>query len=115
MWVRMLAHPGRSHVASLAVLPVAVDVQVRKVSEYLSVTDTGDLDLDVARPVIQAAWSRDVAEDGAEGPGLLDGTAAALDPALWFWAKWGCTRCERSGRPLPIGTACRHCRFPART
>lgn len=115
MWVRMMSHPGGGRIESLEVLPVAVDVQVRKVTEYLGVTDTGDLDLDGARPVIQAAWSRDVRDNGAEGPGPLNGSAAALDPALWFWAKWGCTRCERANRKLPIGTACNHCRFPARS
>ena len=26
--------------------------------------------------------------------------AAALDPALWFYGKWGCTFCERAGRRL---------------
>lgn len=114
MWVRMIAHPGGGQVTSLEVLPVAVDVQVRKVTEYLGVTDTGDLDLDAARPTIQAAWAQDVTASGAEGPGQLAGTAAALDPALWFWAKWGCTRCERSNRQLPIAAACTHCRFPAK-
>jgi hypothetical protein len=114
MWVRMIAHPGGGEIEALDVLPVAVDVQVRKVTEYLGVADTGNLKLDVARPVIQAAWARDVAESGAAGPGDLDGTAAALDPALWFWAKWGCTRCERVGRRVPIGTPCGSCRFPAR-
>lgn len=114
MWIRMLAYPGGGSIESFEVLPVAVDVQVRKVTEYLGVTDTGAIDLDAARPIIQAAWSRDVADRGAEGPGGVDGTAAALDPALWFWAKWGCTRCERGGRRLPIGTPCQRRRFPAR-
>jgi len=114
MWVRMLAYPGGGSIESLDILPVAVDVQVRKVTEYLGATDTGALDLDPARPIVQAAWSRDVTHNGAEGPGALDGTAAALDPALWFWAKWGCTRCERGSRRLPIGMPCQRCRFPAR-
>jgi hypothetical protein len=95
----------------LDALPVAVDVQVRKITEYLGVADTGDLDLNDARPLIQEAWARDVAEHGAAGPTVLDGTAAALDPALWFWAKWGCTRCERAKRRLPIGAACAYCKY----
>jgi hypothetical protein len=114
MWVRMLAFPGSAKICSLNVVPVAVDVQVRKVTEYLGVADTGGLDLELARPRIQAAWASDVAAHGAAGPEALEGTQAALDPALWFWAKWGCTRCGRAGRKLPIGEACGACRFPAR-
>jgi hypothetical protein len=114
MWVRMMAHPGAAQITTLDVLPVAVDVQVRKITEYLAVTDTGNLDLDSARPIIQAAWADDVAEHGAEGPGQLAGTAAALDPALWFWAKWGCTQCERNSRQIPVAPACEPCRFPLR-
>jgi hypothetical protein len=114
MWIRMLAHPGGAVIDDLAVIPVAVDVQVRKISEYLGVTDTGGLDLDPARPVVQAAWRSDVEANGAVGPGQLDGTCAALDPALWFWAKWGCTRCEQARRKLPIGEVCTDCRYPDR-
>jgi hypothetical protein len=114
MWVRMIAYPGAANITSLEILPVAVDVQVRKVTEYLSVTDTGELKLDICRPIIQAAWAKDVADNGAAGPGELAGTAAALDPALWFWAKWGCTYCERNRRRLPIGSSCDCCRFPTR-
>src|SRR4051794_21294051 len=98
MWVRMLAYPGGAAIDSLEVLPVAVDVQVRKISEYLAMTETGPLDLEAARPIIQGAWESDVRAAGAVGPGPLDGTAAALDPALWFYAKWGCTRCEQARR-----------------
>ena len=114
MWVRMLAYPGGATVSSLEAVPVAVDVQVRKVTEYLGVTDTGSADLDIARPLIQAAWALDVSAKGTLGPPGLDGTAAALDPALWFWAKWGCTYCERSGHPEPIAAPCKQCRFPLR-
>jgi hypothetical protein len=112
MWVRMLAQPGGAAITSLEVLPVAVDVQVRKVTEYLGVTATEGLDLEAARPLIQRAWEADVRENGAVGPPGLDGTAAALDPALWFYGKWGCTYCERAGRKLPISYACGRCRFP---
>jgi hypothetical protein len=114
MWVRMLAFPGGAELSSLEVVPVAVDVQVRKVTEYLGVTDTGGLDLELARPRIQAAWQEDVRLHGAEGPDPLGGKEAGVDPALWFWAKWGCTRCERAGRRLPIGEPCGICRFPDR-
>lgn len=115
MWVRMLAYPGAATIENIAVLPVAVDVQVRKVTEYLEVTDTGPLDLDAARPIIQAAWAADVEEHGAVGPAALGESAAALDPALWFWAKWGCTRCERAKRRIPVSHVCEGCRFPARS
>jgi hypothetical protein len=111
MWVRLLAHPGGASIRGLAGLPVAVDVQVRKVTEYLGVAATAGLQLDFARPLIQAAWRRQVAEYGAVGPQPIDGTSGALDPALWFFAKWGCTTCERHGRRRPISDVCDCCRF----
>ncbi len=111
MWVRMLAYPGGASITSLETLPVAVDVQVRKVTEYLGVTETHGQDLQLARSLIQAKWAEDVRLHGADGPASLSGTPAALDPALWFYAKWGCTRCERAGRRLPIADICQECRF----
>jgi hypothetical protein len=115
MWVRMLAYPGGAQISSLEVVPVAVDVQVRRVTEYLAVTDTGPVDLDDARAVIQEAWHAEVERGGTEGPEGLAGTAGALDPALWFWGKWGCSVCERAGRKLPVADPCAVCRFPARS
>ena len=111
MWVRMLAHPGEAKIKSLETLPVAVDVQVRKVTEYLGVTDTYGQDLEQVRALIQTAWSRNVYHDGALGPAPLADTPSALDPALWFFAKWGCTYCERWGRKVPISEICSGCRF----
>jgi hypothetical protein len=66
---------------------VAVDVQVRKVTEYLGVTEIEHLDLDRARPLIQRAWANAVASGGAVGPDGIAGSAAALDPALRSWVK----------------------------
>ncbi len=112
MWVRMLVVPGEARIAGIGSVPVAVDVQVRKVTEYLGVTATHGLALDDhVRKAIQAAWQEDVARSGAEGPEPLRDTCAALDPALWFFGKWGCSFCERAGRRIPIHDDCHGCRL----
>ena len=116
LWVRLLAYPGDAQISSLDAVPVAVDVQVRKVTEYLGVTDTAGRSLDDVRAHIQAAWAADVAAHGAVGPGGLTNTPGALDPALWFYGKWGCSFCERARRRMPVADVCHECRYPlART
>jgi len=67
------------------------------------------------RDTIQRAWGRLLTVGGAEGPDPLRGTSAALDAALWFYAKWGCTWCEKAGRRLPISELCALCRFRERS
>lgn len=111
LWVRLLAYPGGATINSLERVPVAVDVQVRKVTEYLGVTETAGLDLEEVRATIQETWASDVAEHGAAGPGALNDTAGALDPALWFYGKWGCTFCQRASRKMPISPLCADRRF----
>lgn len=110
VWIRTLAYPGRAAIRRLEQLPMGVDVQVRKVTEYLGVTDTRGKPLGQAvRDTIQQAWARLLAVGDAEGPEPLRGTPAALDAALWFYAKWGCTRCEKVGEKLPIVELCTLC------
>jgi hypothetical protein len=111
MWVRMLAVPGQASITSRESLPVAVDVQVRKVTENLGVTDTAGVDLEACRSRIQRVWQAGIESGTALGPEALQGTAAALDPPLWFWGKWGCSFCERAGRRVAIGEACQSCQF----
>ena len=111
LWVRLLAYPGGATISSLHRVPVAVDVQVRKVTEYLAVTETVGLNLEQVRGSIQETWARDVAQHGAAGPDGLRDTPGALDPALWFYGKWGCTFCQRAGRKMPISPLCAECRF----
>ncbi len=111
LWIRLLAYPGGALITSLEVVPIAVDVQVRKITEYLAVTNTRGLDLEAARGAIQETWARDVALHGADGPDGLNGTPGALDPALWFYAKWGCSFCQKAGQQMPISPVCAECRF----
>ena len=111
VWIRMLAYPGAATISRLEKLPVGVDVHVRKVTEYLGVTDTHGKPLEQVRSLIQEAWADLVAAGGAEGLEPVRHTSAALDPALWFYGKWGCTWCERARRKLPISELCGMCRF----
>jgi hypothetical protein len=114
MWVRMLVEPGKAQIDEIHVLPVAVDVQVRKVTENLGVTPTWGRDLEHVRVQIQRMWQEALATGDAAGPEPLRGTAAALDPALWFWGKWGCSFCERAKRQVPIHDVCAGCRLDER-
>lgn len=112
MWVRMLAAPGGATIRGLDSLPVAVDVQVSKVTRYLGILDVkGGCD-GPTRQRVQDAWRRDVEAGGAEGPAPLGDTCAALDPAIWFFGKWGCTFCERARQRMPISAVCEGCRLP---
>ena len=111
MWVRIMVNPGNARIADVESIPVAVDVQVRRVTENLGVTATRAVPLDEAKSAIQEAWRAAIARSRIGGPAGIAGTCAALDPALWFYGKHGCSHCERQGRRVPIGRACDHCRF----
>lgn len=111
MWVRIMANPGGAEISSMDTIPVAVDVQVRRTTENLGVTDTMGLRLKEAKPLIQSVWRTAVADAGIGGPPGIADSSAALDPALWFFGKYGCSHCERMSRRVPIGRACDHCQF----
>lgn len=115
MWIRMLAQPGGARITGLETLPVAVDVHVRRVTENLGVTNTQSFLVDAqVRRTIQDAWRADLAATrSADGPQGLEGTSAALDPALWFFGKWGCSYCERQAHKIPISGTCDLCRLPS--
>lgn len=109
MWIRMMANPGRARINRIEVIPVAVDVQVRKATENLGVTATRRLPLRQAKPVIQQAWKDAVSEAGITGPTGIEGTCAALDPALWYFGKHGCGHCRKAGEQVNFGRACDFC------
>ena len=112
MWVRIMANPGGAKITSIESIPVAVDVHVRRATENLGVSDTMNLELRKAKPVIQEAWRSAVLSANIGGPPGISGTCAALDPALWFFGKHGCSHCEQLGQRSPISSACHSCRYP---
>ena len=109
MWVRMMAHPGRAVIDRIETIPVAVDVQVHKATESLGVAPTHGLPLPKAQPVIQQVWKNAVSETRTAGPAGIEGTCAALDPALWFFGKHGCEHCRSVGQQVSFGRACDFC------
>lgn len=110
-WIRMLAYPGGARITGLEYLPLAVDASVRRATECLGVTATRGRAMADVRPHIQETWLDDVFRHGAAAPPGLEGTSAALEPALTFLGRWGCFACERSGRRMPISDACAECRL----
>ena len=112
MWLRMLVAPGGATMDNMHVIPVAVDVHVRRATENLGVAPTQGTSLDSwARPAIQDAWREAVAVGRIPGPPGLAGTCAALDPALWILGKYGCSHCKKTGQLAPISCACAGCQF----
>lgn len=111
MWVRIMSYPGGAKISRMDIIPVAVDVQVRRVTENLGVTETQGLELHWAKCEIQGAWQEAVSAARVGGPWGIRGTCAALDPALWFYGKYGCSYCEKKRKRVPIGSACNHCQL----
>lgn len=105
MWIRMMANPGRASIDRIETIPVAVDVHVRRATENLGVTTTRGL----AKPVIQQTWKNAVSEANIAGPAGIEGTCAALDPALWFFGRHGCGHCRKLGEQVSFGRACDFC------
>lgn len=109
MWIRMMANPGRARIDRIEIIPVAVDVQVRRATENLGVTATRGLPLRKAKPVIQQTWKDAVSEAEIAGPAGIEGTCAALDPALWFFGRHGCGHCRKADEQVSFGRACDFC------
>ena len=109
MWIRMMANPGRAVICRIETIPVAVDVQVRRATESLGVATTRELPLRKAKPVIQQTWKNAVSEADIAGPAGIEGTCAALDPALWFFGRHGCGHCRKADEQVSFGRACDFC------
>ncbi|MCX7686405.1 MAG: hypothetical protein N2045_00320 [Fimbriimonadales bacterium] len=112
MWVRMLVVPGRASLQNIAALPVAVDIHVKRVSENLEVVSAQGSQIGpYVRQRIQQAWAQEIQQSGIVAPVGLEGSGGGLDPALWYYGKWGCAFCYKQARRIPISELCNQCRF----
>ncbi len=110
MWIRIMANPGAARIGRMAKISVAVDTHVRRITRNLGVVPTTHGGA-MGKRVIQSAWRDAVTAGNIGGPSGISGTCAALDPALWFFGKYGCSHCEAASMQVPIGRACRACRL----
>ena len=105
MWIRMLVAPGGATIDDIDIIPIAVDVHVRRATKNLAVADTANLSRLAARQMVQDTWRAAVANTDIGGPPGIANTCAALDPALWMFGRLGCGYCMRVSEPVPIGRA----------
>ncbi len=115
MWMRMLVAPGGAKIDGIDIIPVAVDVHVRRATRILGVLDTTSMSEGEARQGIQDTWRAVLATTKIGGVPGITNTCAALDPALWWFGKYGCSHCEKVGQLVPISRACDHCQLLAST
>ena len=115
MWVRILANPGKAKIHRINIIPVAVDVHVCRITENLGVAGRRGLDhkKDKDQKTVQSVWRNAVETVEIGGSSGIENSCAALDPALWFFGKFGCSHCEKSGQRVPISSVCNHCQFQA--
>ena len=119
MWIRIMANPGGARIAPVEAMAVGVDIHVRRLTRNLGLLgdapgiaamNTGDDSRDAE---IRRIWHDAATQADIEGPPGIDRGAGAIDPALWFFGRYGCGHCEKLGSPVRFGRACRACRLCA--
>jgi len=114
VWIRIMAIPGKARIARVESIPVGVDSHLRRLTRNLGLLDKGAeiAKVDANRDAeIRRIW-RDAAHRAKiEGPSELGGGPGALDPALWFFGRYGCKPCEKWAKPVPFGHVCDACQL----
>ncbi len=91
MWISIMADPcqGGARIDRIDAVPVAVDVHVKRVTEYFGLASTQKLSTTKATPIIQKVWRDAVENADIGGPPGIKGMCAALDQALWSFGREG--------------------------
>ena len=119
VWIRIMANPGGAEITPVEAMTVGVDIHVRRLTRNLGLlgdwkaiaamdTDDDSRDTDIRR-----IWYDAASRAGIEGPPGIGRGAGAVDPALWFFGRWGCGHCEKLARRVRFGRACEACRMCA--
>ena len=115
VWIRIMANPGGARIVPADAMSVGVDIHVRRLTRNLGVLDGGqsvlliDVDDDGCDGEIRRIWRDAAIWANVQGPPGVGGGAGALDPALWFFGRYGCRHCDALARPVRFGRACASC------
>ena len=119
VWIRIMANPGGAEITPVEAMTVGVDIHVRRLTRNLGLLGDGpsiaamEMNDDSRDAEIRQIWHDAASRVDLEGPPGIAGGAGAVDPALWFFGRYGCGYCEKEARPVRFGRACEACRLCA--
>ena len=117
VWIRIMANPGGARIVPADAMSVGVDIHVRRLTRNLGLRDDGqdvaaiDADDDSRDAEIRRIWREAAIWADIQGPPGVGRGAGAIDPALWFFGRYGCGHCEAMARLVRFGRACEGCRM----
>ncbi len=117
VWIRIMANPGGASIRPADAMSVGVDIHIRRLTRNLGLLDDGkavavtDTDDDSRDAEIRQVWRKAATRAAIQGPSGVGGGAGALDPALWFFGRYGCRHCQEMARQIRFGRACEACRM----
>ena len=121
VWIRIMANPGGARIVPADAMSVGVDIHVRRLTRNLGLLDDGqavaitDTNDDGRDAEIRRVWRDAAIRADIQGPPGVGSGAGAIDPALWYFGRYGCGHCEASGSPVRFGRACESCRMSGLT
>ena len=117
VWIRIMANPGGARIVPADAMSVGVDIHVRRLTRNLGLLDDGqavaviDTNDDGRDAEIRRIWRDAAIRADIQGPPGVGSGAGAIDPALWYFGRYGCGHCAASARPVRFGRACESCRM----
>ena len=113
VWIRIMANPGEAEIRPADAMSVGVDIHIRRLTRNLGLLDDGkaDTDDDSRDAEIRQLWREAATQAAIKGRPGVGGGAGALDPALWFFGRYGCRHCQEMERQVRFGRACEACRM----
>ena len=117
VWIRIMANPGKASIARADAMSVGVDIHVRRLTRNLGLVDDRkagtalDAADDSRDAEIRRIWRDAAIQADVQGPQGVGSGAGVIDPALWFFGRYGCGHCEAMARPVRFGRACEGCRM----
>ncbi len=117
VWIRIMANPGGARIVPADAMSVGVDIHVRRLTRNLGLLDDGqavaviDANENGRDAEIRRIWRDAAIRADIQGPSGVGSGAGAIDPALWYFGRYGCGHCNALARPVRFGRVCKSCRM----